>query len=148
MNKTILKTKTFLEAVGNPVPLSDYQISEKKQDMGLVISVLSPEDFLQEANDDKAWEVSSSQSGDFENALEKGIQESRNVLLVINSDPSGDLLAQLKENSARGLVTKSDKASVLDPQNTKIICLVSPEMLEQISYPYFESLFGPVISLN
>jgi hypothetical protein len=147
MSEIQVKIKTFLEILDNPVSISEYQISNRKKDLGLIISNLTPEEFTKEIPTGIQWIISSSSNEDFESILDKAIKETKNVLLVINSDISNELLSQIKEFSTRGIITKSSKTSVLKPDNIKIICITTSDMLDQISYPYFETLFGPVISL-
>lgn len=147
MSETQAKIKTFLEILDNPVSLSEYQILNRKKDLGLIISDITLEELIKEMPSDTQWTISLSSNENFESILDEAIKETKNVLLAINSDISNNLLSQIKEYSTRGIVTKSSKTSVLKPDDIKIICITTRAMLDQISYPYFETLFGPVISL-
>ena len=140
------RIKTFLEVLDNHVPFSEYQISNKKNDLGLVISKISPEDFIRETGQSNSWIVSN--DFNFENILTNGISDNKNIIVYIKNDPENDFISQIKEYYSRGIITKKDKNAVIDPKNLLIICLISKEVLNAISYPYFESLFGPILELN
>lgn len=144
MTKQRLKIKEFLDILTINVPLSDYQTTSKARDLGLVISSISPENFI---NDDtKNWIINSEYN--FLDNLVKIKDESKDIIIQIKNNPSNNFISALRECSTRGVITLIDEKVVIDIKKIKIVCLVSSEILDQVTYPYFESLFGPILRLN
>jgi hypothetical protein len=146
MDQISKKIEIFIETLDNPVPISMYQITNKKNDLGLVIGDISPEEFVKKTGNPDVWIISN--DFNFEDILIKGISENKNIVVCIKNDLNNEFLSQIKEYTSRGIITKKDKNTTIDPKKLKIICLINKKILDGITYPYFESLFGPVLELN
>lgn len=144
MSEKSQKIKDFLQTLTNQVSLSDYQVTKKKNDLALVVGN-TPSEFIKDANL-QDWFMSNDYN--FEDALVDAVKQKKNILLLIEHDPRNEFISQIKEYTTRGIITRNDKNAVIDPKNIKIVCLINPKTLNKISYPYFESLFGPVLRLD
>lgn len=141
------KTQDFIKALDTIAPKSLYQLENPGRDAGLIIVDIAPEHFVDQTR--QSWVFCSLEnsypSDVFEKALSEAISTNKNLIVEVKSDIDNNFLAQIKEYTSRGLVTLNDKSAVLNPKEVKIVCIMHPEMEGQISYPYFTSMFGPVL---
>lgn len=83
----------------------------------------------------------------FEQKVEEAIQLKKNLLVEISAEPESDIISQLKEYSQRGIISTNNKENTLSFEKN-IVCVISPQILEGIQFPYFKSLFGAILILN
>jgi hypothetical protein len=138
------KIEDFLGALTANVAPSEYAIAEKHKDAGLIVGEVSLAD-MPKINDHEWIETT---PFDFENAIMDAQEFQQNVLVVIGYDPDSDFITQIKEYSSRGLITKKDKNTTIEIGDTIIVCSIQQNILDQISYPYFMSLFGPILRVD
>ncbi|MEI8270522.1 MAG: hypothetical protein WCG45_04070, partial [bacterium] len=84
MDKISQKIGIFIETLDNPMPVSMYQITDKKNDLGLVISDISPEEFVKKTGNPDVWIISN--DFNFEDTLIKGISDGKNIIVCIKNE--------------------------------------------------------------
>lgn len=96
--------------------------------------------------------IPSSDGGVFLNALQAANQQGGWLIVSLNDDVPAEVLTALTQLSDDNRFTVTDDtgnitSSSLNP-DTRLIFFTTRSLIEErISYPYFYSLFGPVLSL-
>lgn len=153
------KIKHFLEVI--EIKSKDSDSHNELADNGLIIvekekSEISSQDVLKELPEGRCRSISIINAQDYEsfiNAFSIANREGQYLLVDLQCDPHPNIISilkQISEGNEASILTYKDREEYLIKLNpkTRIIFYGRRELFEdQITYPHFYDLFGPILSL-
>jgi len=156
IKNTTKQINTLLEELKHSVAEQPTQSTKEIRQLGLVItqneeaseSVIK---IVEDQTDDKDFTgLSISNPGvnaSFKDKLSAGMRNDSVVAVNIQSDINQRVAGILKKISQDNELNSDDLSSTLDYGNSRIICVITEDQLQSISYPHFIDIFGPVIRI-